>query len=86
MLWYADGQWSLQRKDYNGDWDKAKVLWRKKSKCKFFQKSLLSILCLLVGLNITNVSGKWEECEKNQTESKSWQATASIEAKMLPSK
>ena len=35
MLWYADEEWRLQGKKYNEDWDKGKVLFRKKSKCKF---------------------------------------------------
>ena len=48
MMWYSDGKWCLKRKDYNGDWNTGKVLFRKKTNCKFFQNAKLSVLYIFL--------------------------------------
>ena len=84
MLWYFDGAWTVKRKDYYTEWKDGQILLKKKTDCKFEtrQESGVTRLCFS-GLNITQVHGKWEECLDNKTQT--WQATASIEAKMMPS-
>ena len=49
------------------------------------EMSWLKSCLLYVGLNITKVTGKWEECGNGQDDTDEWQATASFVAKMLPS-
>ena len=84
--------WGLRWKEtYDSSWKDAKLVFRIQTDCKCIARQINVLIgdYLLIrtysGLNVSKISGKWEENVANLTLDQEWPKTASIEVKMMPS-